>query len=544
MITMLGLVLNAADAVGQRPEASGSEAAVVADHPLAAAAGAQALQRGGNAIDAAITMAGVLAVVRPHMNGVGGDAFMIIYDAKTKQVYALNGSGRAGSRGTPALFEQRGLRRVPSAGILSASVPGAVRAWDDVLKRFGTISLADALTPGIRYAERGFPLTPKLHADLSGLRERVAADPTLASVFLRAGKLLEPGELVVQSDLARTMKTIAQRGPDGLYRGEIARSIDAFMTREGGLVTAQDLEKHTSTWVDPISTTYRGYRVLAMPPNSQGLALLMQLNLAELLDLKAMGHNSTQYIHHLVEIKKSVFADRDRLIADPTFSDVPVQRLLSKDYAVERARALFGNATQSHAPEVTTSRHGGGDTVFLCAVDKDGNAIVIIQSLFNFLGSGVVVPGTGILLHNRGSSFDLDPKHANVIAPGKRVYHTLTPHMVLNPDGSPFLLMGTPGGDGQTQTLMQAFHNLLTFGMSPQAAVEAPRFRSHEDLRLAVEPGVPEFVRKELERRGHTVVVRPPSEEFGGAQMILIHPNSKARITGADMRREATAIAW
>ncbi|HSL72659.1 MAG TPA: gamma-glutamyltransferase family protein, partial [Longimicrobiales bacterium] len=453
------------------------------------------------------------------------------------------GSGRAGSRATPALFEQRGLKQVPTFGILSVTVPGAVRAWADALKRFGTISLADALAPGIRYAERGYPLTPKFRADLDVLVDRVKADPELARTFLRDGKLINPGELIVQGDLARTMKTIAQQGPDGLYRGEVARRIADFMSREGGLITEQDLAAHESEWVNPLSTSYRGYRVLGMPPNSQGLAMLMQLNLAERLDLKAMGHNSAQYIHSLVEIKKAVFADRDRYIADPAFTEIPVQRLLSKEYAAERARALFGNATQSQIdhrkPYVP-----GGDTVFLCAVDKDGNAVVMIQSLFQFLGSGRVVPGTGILLHDRGTSFSLDPKHANVIAPRKRPYHTLTPHMVLNPDGTPFLLMGTPGGDGQTQTLMQAFHNLLSFGMSPQAAVEAPRFRSHEDLRLAVEPGISEAVRKELEGRGHTVVVRPPSEEFGGAQMILIHPVSKARIAGADMRREATALAW
>jgi gamma-glutamyltranspeptidase/glutathione hydrolase len=219
---------------------------------------------------------------------------------------------------------------------------------------------------------------------------------------------------------------------------------------------------------------------------------------------------------------------------------------LSKAYAIERFRALFPNATQSQTPESTSGNRNpnGGDTVFLCAVDKDGNAVVMIQSLFQFLGSGRVVPGTGILLHDRGSSFSLDPKHANVIAPGKRPYHTLSPHMVLNPDGTPFVLMGTPGGDGQTQTLMQAFQNLTAFGMGPQAAVEAPRFRSHEDLRLAVEPGISEAVRAELQRLGHNVVVRPPSEEFGGAQMIVIHPVSKARLTGADMRREATSMAW
>lgn len=555
----LGITLTLSLASGvahaqQRPEAAGIEAAVVAGHPLAAAAGAQVLQRGGNAVDAAITMAGVLAVVRPHMNGAGGDAFMLIYDAKTRQVHALNGSGRAGSRAMPALFQQQGLQQVPTYGILTATVPGAVQAWDDALSRFGTISLADALAPGIRYAERGFPLTPKFHGDLMGLIDRVKEDPELARTYLRNGELLKPGELVVQPDLAQTLRSIAQQGPDALYRGEIAQRITDLMSREGGLLTATDLAEHTSTWVDPISTTYHGYQVMAMPPNSQGLALLMQLNMAERLDLKGMGHNSADYIHRLVEIKKAAFADRDRYITDPQFAEIPVQRLLSKEYAAERVRTLFGNGSaRADVPADPVALRPGsfgsaenweGDTVYLCAVDKDGNAVVLIQSLFHFLGSGRVVPGTGILLQNRGASFSLDASAANVIAPKKRPYHTLTPHMVLNPDGTPFLLMGTPGGDGQTQTLMQAFNNLVTFGLTPQAAVEAPRWRSHEDLTLALEPGVPEEVRRELERRGHTVVVHPPSEEFGGAQMILIHPVSGARIAGADMRREGTAIAF
>ena len=537
----------------QRPEAAGIEAAVVADHPLAVAAGARALQEGGNAVDAAITMAGVLSVVRPHMNGVGGDAFMLIYNAKTRSVYALNGSGRAGSRATPAFFQQRALTSVPTYGILSATVPGAVRAWDDALRRFGTIPLGKALSPAIQYAERGFPLTPKFRADLTALVGRVSEDPGLAAVFLRNGELPKAGELIVQPDLARTLRTIAERGPDGFYKGRVAQQIAEFMTRENGLVTEPDLASHTSNWVDPISTTYHGYRVLAMPPNSQGLALLMQLNMAELLDLKKMGHNSTEYIHHLVEIKKAVFADRDRHVGDPSVGKIPVDRLISKEYAASRVAELFGKATQETKPQAAvqlrpgsfgSAPHWDGDTVYLCVVDKDGNAVVLIQSLFHFLGSGRMVPGTGIILQNRGSSFSLTAGHVNVVAPGKRPYHTLTPHMVLNADGSPFMLIGTPGGDGQTQTVMQAFQNLVTFGMTPQAAIEAPRWRSHEDLKLAIEPGIADGVRAELERRGHTVVVRPPSEEFGGAQMILIHPTSRARIAGADMRREAAAIAW
>jgi len=539
----------------ERPTAAGTDAAVVSDHPLASAAGAQVLQRGGNAVDAAITMAGVLSVVRPHMNGVGGDAFMMVYDAKTKKVHMLNGSGRAGKLATPALFQQRGVSAVPTYGILSVTTPGAVRAWHDVIQRFGTISLAAALKPGIQYAERGFPLTPKFRADLVSLKDRVAADPALAAVILKDGEIPEAGALIRQPDLARTLKLIAARGPDGFYRGEVAQKIDAFMRREGGLVTSADLAQHRSDWVEPVSTDFHGYRVLALPPSSQGLAMLMQLRAGAGLDLKAMGHNSADYISKLVQIKKAVFADRDRYIADPAFTQVPVQRLLSGDHASEILSSLTASMggdgsipadgpVSLRAGSFGSQRHWEGDTVCLITVDKAGNMVVLIESLFHFLGSGRMVPGTGILLQNRGASFSLVPSHVNVMAPGKRPYHTLSPVLVLDSTGAPAFAMATPGGDGQTQTLLQVMYNMVLFGMGPQAAVEAPRWRSHEDLQLALEPGIAENVQKELTRRGHSVVVHPPSEEYGGAQVILIHPRSKARITGADERREAFSIAW
>lgn len=550
----LVLPLQVARAQG-RPTAAGIDAAVVSDHPLASAAGARVLQNGGNAVDAAITMAGVLSVVRPHMNGVGGDAFMMIYDAKSKKVYVLNGSGRAGSNATPALFRQRGLEAVPTYGILSVTVPGAVQAWADALKRFGTISLAAALKPGIDYADRGFPLTPKFHADLVTLKDRVAEDRALAAVLLEDGKVPAAGTLIRQPDLAHTLRLIAERGPEVMYRGQIARTIAAFMTKEGGLLTAADLARHHSDWVEPISTDFHGYRVLALPPNSQGIALLMQLNAGEQLDLKAMGHNSADYISNLVQIKKAVFAERDKYVADPAFTNVPVQRLLSKDHAAELLSSRTASASRDGSifddgPAVLrpgsfgSDRHWEGDTVCLITTDKAGNVVILIESLFHFLGSGRMVPGTGILLHNRGSNFSLAPGHVNVVAPGKRPYHTLSPAMVLDATGAPYFAMATPGGDGQTQTLLQVMYNIVLFGMDPQAAVEAPRWRSHEDLKLALEPGVRDTVANELRRRGHSVVIHPPSEEYGGAQVILIHPTSRARITGADERREGFSIAW
>jgi gamma-glutamyltranspeptidase/glutathione hydrolase len=525
-----------------RPDVGGIEAAVTSDHVLASAAGMDVIKRGGNAVDAAITMAAVLTVVRPHMNGVGGDNFMLIRLQKTGEVVALNGSGRAGAKATPAFFQTKGLKDVPSSGILSVSVPGAVRGWADALQKYGTITLSQALQPAIRYAERGFPVSPRLNADINESKKKVAADPELARIFLPNGEAPPVGSLLKQPELAKTLRAIATSGPDVIYKGAIAKQIAQFMDREGGLLTADDLAKHRSTWEKPISTTYLNHPVLAFPPNTQGATLLEMLNLAELAELKPMGRNSADYVHTLVEGAKLAYADRDKYIADPAFSEVPVERLISKEYAADLARRLRDKLKANDAPS-NANRDGTGDTVFLGVVDKDGNAVSMIQSLFAAFGSGRMVPGTGITLHNRGSLYELDPAHPNVIAPGKRPFHTLCPAMVLNPDRSLMMVVGTPGGDGQPQTLVQVITNVLQFGLTPQQAVEAARFRWYGRERLGVEPGIAADVREALAKRGHQVQVQEPSEEFGGAQVILV-TSTGGRIAGADPRREAYAIAW
>jgi gamma-glutamyltranspeptidase/glutathione hydrolase len=524
-----------------RPDVGGIEGAVTSDHVLASAAGMEVLRRGGNAVDAAITMAGVLAVVRPHMNGVGGDAFLLIR-LKNGEIVALNGSGAAGARATPAFFREKGLTDIPGSGILSVSVPGAVRAWADALARHGTISLSQALQPAIRYAERGFPVSPRLATDLGASKRKLSADPELARIFLPNGEPPAVGTLLKQPELARTLRAIAGGGPDALYRGALARQITQFMDREGGLLTAADLARHRSTWEKPISSTYRGHPVIAFPPNTQGLTLLQQLNLAELSPLDSMGRNSADYIHTLVEGAKLAYADRDTYVADPKFSEVPVERLISKEYAADLARRLR-DKLKANDGAGSANRDGNGDTVYLGVVDKEGNAVSLIQSLFAAFGSGRMVPGTGITLHNRGSLYSLDSTHANVVAPNKRPYHTLCPAMVLRPDRSLMMVVGTPGGDGQTQTLVQVITNVMQFGMTPQQAVEAARWRWYGRGRVGVEPGIAADVRDALTQRGHEIRVQEPSEEFGGAQMILVTP-SGGRIAGADPRREAYAIAW
>ena len=525
-----------------RPDLMGRTAAVSSDHALATATGADVLRRGGNAIDAAIAMAGVLAVVRPHMNGVGGDLFMLYREARTGRVYALNGSGAAGSGATPAAFAAKNLTNVPGTGIMSVSVPGAVRAWEDALRRFGTTTLRQALAPAIRYADQGFPVSTRLSLDIAAEVRKVAADQELARTYLVGGKAPEPGSLLVQKDLAGTLRRIAQFGAPGLYTGPLAQRVGAFIANEGGFVTPADLARHRSEWTSPIRTSYLGRQVLAFPPNSQGVTFLEMLNLAELDDLSAMGHNSADYIHTLVEGAKLAYADRDRLVADPRFAPVPVDRLLSKDHARELAQRIRRDTIV--APGAGAEHDGSGDTVYLCVIDKDGNAVSLIQSLFAAFGSGRMVPGTGIVLHNRGSLYSLDPKHPNVIAPGKRPFHTLSPAMVLNADSSLAMVLGSPGGDGQPQTLIQILNNVLRFGMTPQQAVEAPRWRVYGRGRLGIEPGIPEAVRGILLKRGHQVAIQPPSAEFGGAQMILVHQTSRALLVGSDFRREAYGTAW
>ena len=524
-----------------RPQASGLEAAVSSDHPLATAAGADVLRRGGNAIDAAITMASVLTVTRPHMNGPGGDVFMIYYDAKTKKVYTLNGAGRAGSKATPAFFASRNLKEIPSSGILSVSVPGTPQAWSDALKRFGTIPLSKALEPAIKYAEKGFPMTPRLAADFRESSRKLAGDPELSRTFMAGGVVPDVGTTLRQPDLGKTLRAIATQGPAAFYKGEIAKQIVDYMEKEGGLLTANDLAKHTSTWGEPIETTYHGLRVLAFAPPTQGATTLELLNIAEQFDLKAMGHNSTDYLTTLTRASQFAYRDRDAYLADPAFVQVPLERLLSKSYAADLANQI--RAGTGALPDASAQHDGSGDTIYLCVVDKDGNAVSYIQSLFAAFGSGRMVPGTGITLHNRGSLYTLDPAHPQLIAPGKRPFHTLAPSMVLHPDGSPYMVIGSPGGDGQPQTIVQVLNNILLFGMAPQTAVEARRFQAL-GLRASVEVGMLPDSGSALRARGLTVREEQPGAAFGGASMIVIHPVSKARMVGSDFRREAFGIAW
>ena len=533
-----------------RPDVRGTQGAVSAGHPLAAQAGLQVLHEGGTAMDAIIAMAGVLAVVRPHMNGVGGDAFAIFYDGATREISALNGSGRSGALATPEFFRDQGLDRVPGSGILSVSVPGAVAAWVDAHERFGTMPFDRLLEPAIRLVSEGFPVSTRLAQDFESQGGRLNA--AARALYLPGGSAPPVGSLLKNEGLGRTLRQIAHDGKEAYYKGPIAERLAAFVESEGGHFRAADFASHTSTWVEPLRAQYLGYTFLVMPPNSQGIAELSLMEMAKAHPAASLGHNTTSYLHTMIELKKLAFADRDRWVADPERVNLPIERLLDPEYLRDRAALLDRRrAAESVAPgfggasgQAQGDQDDSGDTVYLTAVDRFGNAVSWIQSNFAGFGSGVLEPETGVLFHNRGSGNTLEDGHPNQVAPRKRPYHTLTPLMGLR-DGEFALTMGTPGGDGQTQTLLQIVHNLLVFGMTPQQAIEAPRFRSSGGLSVAIEDRVPAEIRSELSALGHRLnVVEGWTATFGGAQMIFVEPDTGTFTAAADPRREAYALAY
>ncbi|MFO7769278.1 MAG: gamma-glutamyltransferase [bacterium] len=529
-----------------RPLAMGDHGAVAAGHPLAAQAGLEVLKSGGNAVDAAVAMAGVLAVVRPHMNGLGGDTFMLIYSARDGQLYGLNGSGRAGSGADADALRVRGLQQMPVRGLAPVTVPGASAAWAEALRRFGSRSLSGLLEPGIRLAAGGFPVSPKLHRDLTTAQWLIEDSPELSAVFMPRDEIPPVGDMLVQTDLAASMRAVASSGGTALYTDGLADRLASHSRSEGGYITAGDLAGHTSDWVEPITTSYRGLEVAAMPPNTQGMALLEMLNIIEPFDLEKLRQDDGSYLHVLIEAKKLAFADRDEHASDPAGYQAPLDSLLSKEYALAQAARI---SMEVAAPEMDPGqpRDREDDTVVCIASDIQGNMVVLIQSLFNSFGSGVMVPGTGIILQNRGALFSLEAGHPNELRPGHRSYHTLCPSMVLQ-EGRPILGLATPGGDGQVQTLVQVLNQWHLFGLDIQRAVEAPRFRSYSGLQLRLEQGVGLDIINGLEERGHQLRLYPTGEsaDFGGAQGIVVLRRGPAPLymAGADPRREAKALAW
>lgn len=535
-----------------RPDVRGQIGAVSAGHPLAAQAGLRVLQDGGNATDAIIAMAGVLAVVRPHMNGIGGDAFGIFYNGETGKVTALNASGRSGALATPEFFAVAELDRIPSIGPLSVSVPGAVAGWIDAHDRYGSMNFAELLSTGIDYARNGFAVSSRLAQDFEEQGQNL--NDAGRDLYLPNSNPPKVGSLLRNPQLANSLEIVADQGKEGFYNGSIAQKLSAFITEQGGYLRQGDFASHTSTWVTPLRGDYLNHEFVVMPPNTQGVTQLALFEMAKSHDLASMTQNSADYLHTLVELKKLAFADRDRWVADPNSANVPVDQLLDADYLKNRAQLInMSVAAESAEPgfgdeilaEPNGNRSDAGDTVFITAVDQWGNAVSWIQSNFAGFGSGLLDEATGILLHNRGALFTLETGHPNQVAPDKRPYHTLSPTMALYPSGEFAFTLGTPGGDSQTQTILQITHNMLVFGMTPQQAIEAPRFRSLSGLRLAIEDRVSEEALLDLRQRGHLLnLVEGWTATFGGAHMIHHDPETGVLTAAADPRREAYAIAY
>ena len=536
---------------GTRSVVMARNGAIATSQPLATAAGLRVLQSGGNAIDAAVTAAAVLSVVEPTMNGAGGDLFAIVYSAKDKKVYGLNASGRAGSLATPEEFKKRNVQRIPLRGELSVSVPGVVDGWNELLSKHGTRTLAQALEPAIKYARDGYGVSEIIAGQWKDVEGMLARDPNAAKTFLINGKAPAPGDVFKNPALANSLEQIAKGGRDVFYKGAIAKAIADEMEKRHGLITLKDLADHHADWIDPVSTTYRGYQVLELPPNTQGLAALEMLNIMEGFDLKSMGWGSAAYLHTLVEAKRIAFADRGAWLGDPASTPPKaIEKMLSKEYAAERRKEINADkAAERYAPFVLDGRStpqgldepiGRGDTVYLTAADSEGNVISLIQSLYETFGSGIVAGDTGIMLHNRGNLFTLAAGHPNQIAPGKRPFHTLIPAMVMK-DGAPWVSFGVMGGDMQAQGHAQVLANLIDFGMNIQEAGEAPRFRDSGNG-LALESPFSADARAGLTSRGHKLITS--NGVWGGFQGILIDPKTKVMQAGSDPRKDGMAAGW
>jgi gamma-glutamyltranspeptidase/glutathione hydrolase len=527
---------------GTRSPVLARNGVIATSQPLASAAGLQVMQEGGNAIDAAVTAAAVLAVVEPTMTGVGGDVFAIVFDPKTKALRGLNSSGRAGANANADALLARGVSRMPAQGAQAVTVPGAVAGWVELLRQHGTIPLARALAPAIRYARDGYAVSEIIADQWLEAVGKLARDPAAAAVFLPNGRPPKAGDIFRNPDLAATLETIATEGPDAFYKGRIGAAIAADMQRRGGFVTAADLAAHRVDWVEPIHTSYRGYDVYEMPPNTQGFVALEMLNVLEGYDIKSMGHNSAPYLHVLAEAKKMAFADRATYLADP--DHVPpalLSTLISKDYAAKRRRDINPNkVAPAYKAGLSFDGRDRGDTVYLAAADGQGNAISFINSLFDTFGAGIVTPGTGIVLHNRGSGFTLQKGHPNQLAPGKRPLHTLVPAFIIR-NGKPFMPFGVMGGDNQAQAHVQIVVNVVDFGMNVQEAGDAARVRHVGDA-LAVESGISEAVRTALRNRGH--VLRDGRGAMGGYQAVMIDPDTGVLMGGSDPRKDGLAIGW
>ncbi|MCE2439133.1 MAG: gamma-glutamyltransferase [Candidatus Latescibacteria bacterium] len=533
-----------------RPSVMGNNGLVASGHPLASQAGIATLMAGGNAIDAAVATATALGVVEPAASGVGGDGYLLIYRSDTGAVSAVNATGAAPRAATRDIYLDRG--GIPMRGILSVSVPGLVDGWLIAHERHGRLGLERVLEPAISLCEDGFPVSHKLSGSLAGWSRNFASDPFTRNVFTKNGLPIGPGDVLRQSDLGTTLRRIAAEGRAALYEGDVAEAIVAFSRSRGGLLTMEDLANHHAHWADAIHTTYRGHTVYEMPPNSSGHILLQELNIVERFNLQSLGCNTAESIHLMVEAKKLAFSDREAFVADPDWLDIPLRGLLSRSYAEQQARRIDPERAATDVPAGRPESHE--DTTCFCTADRWGNAVCVLQSIQSGFGAGLIAGNTGILLNNRMTYWHLEEDHPNCLMPGKRVRHTMNP-VIVTLDNKAVLVCGTPGADTQVQTNLQLITHMLDFGMTPQEAVEAPRWRSlqnpmestvpHtcEDV-LQLEGRFSKDVREGLARRGHDLRILGDWDGPGSAQAITIHPETNTLIGGSDPRRDGYAAAW
>jgi gamma-glutamyltranspeptidase / glutathione hydrolase len=518
---------------------------VAASQPLAARAGVQILERGGNAVDAAIATNAVMGLVEPQSNGIGGDLFAIVYEAKTGTLHGLNACGWAPAALTPALLRSQGFTEMPQGGIHTVTVPGAVAGWEALRTKLGSLPFADLLAPAIFYADDGFPVSDVIAAHWAALAEKIAAEPNAAKLYLPRRRAPRAGELFRNPDLAGSLRRIAKHGAAGFYEGPTADAILAISDENGGTLTADDLRDLEVEWVDPISTTYRGWTVYELPPNTQGIAALMMLNLMEQFPLGEYGFHSARALHVMIEAKKLAYADMLRYVGDTRFGHPPVPLMLDKAHAKRRARRIgAGDAARDVQPSVfdglTTS--AGQDTIYLSVIDRDGNIVSLIQSIYEGFGSALVPPGSGFALHNRGALFTLDEAHPNTLAPRKRPLHTIIPGFMQH--GTTRIGFGIMGGFNQAQAHAQFVANIVDYGMDIQQALEAGRFTkgTFSGADVNVESLVPESVRDELTALGHEVTVVPPRTGTFGHGQAVMSDGTGVHFGASEPRHDGAAI--
>jgi gamma-glutamyltranspeptidase / glutathione hydrolase len=546
-------------AFATRSEVIARHGMAATSHPLATQVALDVLQAGGSAVDAAIAANAALGLMEPTGCGIGGDLYAIVWNAKDRRLHGLNASGRS-PRGLDAAamdaeLRKLGVRTIPMRGMLPISVPGAVDGWFELHAKFGRLPMRDVLAPAIRHAREGFPVTEYI-AYLWDISVRRAQGDKFPGAFLAtyapAGRAPAKGEIFRNPDLAATYELLAEQGRDAFYRGAVADRVDAFMRAHGGWLRKEDLAAHASTWVDPVSVNYRGYDVYEMPPNTQGIAALQMLNILEGFDLKAMGYNSPEALHVMVEAKKLAFEDRAKFYADADFMKVPLARLLSKEYAAER-RKLIDPKRAGRAVDAGNPALQEGDTIYLATADAEGNMVSLIQSNYRGFGSGITVPGTGFTFQNRGEMFVVgDPAHANAYAPGKRPFQTIIPAFILK-DGAPWLAFGLMGGAMQPQGHVQIVCNLIDWGMNFQEAGDAARWQhdgstDYDRPRMAdggwveVESGVPYESVRGLLQRGHQV--RIGNGGFGGYQAIHRDAANGTWVGASESRKDGHAAGY